>query len=514
MNAIRLILVEDDVGDAGLITRTLTRAGIAVDSVRVVTEDALRGALAAGGWDAIVAERALPGWGAMDALRVAQELEFDGPFVVLSNNVGEEAIAEALRAGADDYVLKVNVDRLPFALERGLAEVKLRIGRRELAQRLNEAERLEAVGQLAGGIAHDFNNVLLVIRGYSAVLRATLSDEQQLSDLDEIVKAADRAAALTRQLLAFGRREVFAPRVVSVGEVVRDLESLLRCTIREDIELELRLDDVARVLADPAQIELVLVNLVVNGRDAIGESGTLTVSVGEAQLGEPDGAISPLLPPGAYVRLTVADTGCGISEEHLAHVFEPFFTTKEDGVGTGLGLSTVYGIVAQSGGGVGIRTAAGEGTAISVYLPVAAEQVSLDPAASSQPALERGSETILLVEDEQPVRALVQRVLEGAGYRVLPASLPSEAELLLARGQHVDLLLTDVVMPEMSGYELAARVCGSRPELCTLFMSGYSHPAAKAAPVGAELLKKPFALDELASAVRRALERRKEGGVA
>jgi two-component system, cell cycle sensor histidine kinase and response regulator CckA len=515
MNSLRLILVEGDAGDAERITSTLERAGIAVDSLRVDTEDELRDALAAGGWEAIVAERVLPGWGALDALRVAQEVEFDGPFIVVSDDVDEEAIADALRAGAYDYVLKAKLHRLPSALELGRAEVKLRTGRRELEQRLNEAERLEAVGQLAGGIAHDFNNVLLVIRGYSSVLRATLTDEQQLADLDEIAKAADRAASLTRQLLAFGRREVFAPRVLGIGDVVRDLESLLRRTLREDIDLELHLDEVAPVLADPAQIELVLVNLVVNGRDAIAERGTLTVSVGETRLGEPGRAISPPLPPGAYVRLTVADTGCGIPEEHLARVFEPFFTTKKDGIGTGLGLSTVYGIVAQCAGGIGISTAPGEGTAISVYLPVAAEPASLDdPAGSSRPALERGSETILLVEDERPVRELVQRMLESTGYRVLPASLPSEAELLLARGQHVDLLLTDVVMPEMSGYELAARICGSRPDLRTLFISGYSHPAANAAPVGGELLKKPFAPDELASAVRRALERDMEVALA
>jgi len=348
--------------------------------------------------------------------------------------------------------------------------------------------------------------VLLVIRGYSSVLRASLEGDEQLADLDEIAKAADRAAALTRQLLAFGRREVFAPRVLDVGDVVRDLESLLRRTIREDIELELHTDGTTPVFADPAQIELVLVNLVVNARDAIVHGGALAVSVETAELTEPEGAaIAPPLPAGAYVRLSVADDGQGIADEHLAHVFEPFFTTKKGGVGTGLGLSTVYGIVAQIGGGVGISTAPAEGTVFSVYLPVAADVPGTGEAEESRPALERGSETILLVEDERPVRELVQRVLENAGYRVLPASLPSEAEALLAREQRVDLLLSDVVMPEMSGFQLAARVCDSRPNLRTLFMSGYSHAAGTAGPVGGELLKKPFAPDELASAVRRAL---------
>ena len=512
-DTLRLILIEEDADDAKLIADSLEQAGIPVDYRRVATEAGLRDTLAAGEWDAIVAEHSLTGWGVVDALHVAQELDFHGPFVVVSAEAGEEAIVDSLCAGGCDFVLKENLHRLPAALERGLAEVRARTGRRELEQRRHEAERLEAVGQLAGGIAHDFNNVLLVIRGYSSVLRATLTDAQQLADLDEIGKAADRAATLTRQLLVFSRREVFAPRIVSIGDIVRDLEPLLRRTIREDIEFELRLDEVAPVIADPSQIELILVNLVVNARDAVAEGGSLAVTVDETEIVGQQGAISPPLPPGSYVRLTVADTGCGIPEEDLPHVFEPFFTTKETGVGTGLGLSTVYGIVAQSGGGIGIRTAPGEGTEFSVYLP-STGAVAHDEPVSPQPALERGSETILLVEDEQPVRDLVKRLLESAGYRVLPASLPSEAELLLADGQQVDLLLSDVVMPQMSGYELAQRICVTQPNLRTLFMSGYSHAAAKAGVVGGELLKKPFAPDELARAVRRALERRTEANVA
>jgi PAS domain S-box-containing protein len=373
----------------------------------------------------------------------------------------------------------------------------------DLEARLNQAERLEAVGQLAGGVAHDFNNVLLVIRGYTSVLRSGLEDPQQLADVEEIAKAADRAASLTRQLLAFGRRQMLQPKLIGVGDVVSDLESLLRRTIPENVELALELDDdVPAVLADPAQLEQILANLVVNARDAMSAGGTLAVSVRRVDFDEPDSEVSPPLAAGAYVALDVTDSGTGIPDEVLPHLFEPFFTTKEEGVGTGLGLSTVYGIVVQSGGGIRVRTRLGEGTSVTAYLPAAAAEA---PSGAPADAPMRGDETILLVEDEDPVRELVRRVLAAAGYRVLTASQPSEAERLLAVEADVDLLLTDIVMPEMSGHELAARVRRSRPEIRTLFMSGYMD-APSASDVDGRLLKKPFAPTELAAAVRRALD--------
>ena len=333
--------------------------------------------------------------------------------------------------------------------------------RRALESRLVQAERLEAIGQLAGGVAHDFNNVLLVIRGYSSVLRPMLDDPQHIADVDEISKAADRAADLTRQLLAFGRRQVLQPRMLSLVEVVQGVQSLLRRSLREDIEFDLELPAaISPVVADPGQMEQVLLNLVVNARDAIAGQGVIRVAIAQAVLSGADDRISPTLAPGRYVALSVSDTGSGIDPTVLPHIFEPFFTTKEDGVGTGLGLSTVYGIVAQSGGGIEVRALAGGGTEFVVYLPEAAG--AMDEAtwgAAVQAALQTGHETVLLVEDEEPVRELVRRVLEGAGYAVLAASLPSEAERLLAENDEIHLMLSDVVMPEMSGYDLAARVC-------------------------------------------------------
>ena len=331
--------------------------------------------------------------------------------------------------------------------------------RRALEERLRQAERLEAVGQLAGGVAHDFNNVLLVIRGYSSVLRSALTDPQHIADVDEIAKAADRAAELTRQLLAFGRRQALDPRMISLADVVEGMQKLLQRTMPADIEIEVELaEGVAPVVADPAQLESVIVNLAFNARDALSEGGVITLSIDEKTVTGAEDGIAPPLAPGHYVALSVSDDGPGIPADVLPHIFEPFFTTKQDGIGTGLGLSTVYGIVAQSGGATEVSASESGGARFTIYLPAVTGPIedSAGAAGGGKP-LARGTETILLVEDEAPVRELVRRVLESVGYVVLAAGLPSEAERLLDETAEVDLLLTDVVMPEMSGYDLAER---------------------------------------------------------
>jgi PAS domain S-box-containing protein len=379
--------------------------------------------------------------------------------------------------------------------------------RHDLEQRLRQAERLEAVGQLAGGLAHDFNNVLLVIRGYSGILKASLADSPHVVDVEEIAKAADRAAELTRQLRAFARRQVLQPALLDVCEVVHGVEKLLRRSIREDIEMSVELgDDVPPVVADAGQIEQVLLNLVVNARDAMPNGGRVSISIERASL-EPGAKVSPPLAGGSYVAISVLDTGEGIRPADLPYIFEPFFTTKDDGVGTGLGLSTVYGIVAQSGGGIEVAAPPAGGTRMTIYLPAAAgavEEPDENPAVLRAPV---GHETILLVEDEDPVRELVSRVLEDAGYDVRAAARPSDAQRIVA-DTDIDLLLTDVVMPEMSGYDLALRIRLSQPDTRTLFMSGYAHQAlAEAEKIpGGELLRKPFSSEQLTCAVRAVLD--------
>jgi two-component system, cell cycle sensor histidine kinase and response regulator CckA len=377
----------------------------------------------------------------------------------------------------------------------------------ELQVRLRQSERLEAVGQLAGGIAHDFNNVLLVIRGYTSVLRSAIDDPQLRADVEEVAKAAERAAELTRQLLAFSRRQVMLPTLLDLRDVVVEMQELLTRSIPENIELHVDVrHSVPMVLADRSQMEQVLLNLVVNARDAMPDGGRIDVGVAPALLHR-TANVSPPLPAGDYVALSVGDTGDGIGEEDMARIFEPFFTTKATGVGTGLGLSTAYGIVVQSGGAIEVTALPSGGTRMTVLLPAsqeAADEEEGEPVAMRVPA---GSETILLVEDEDAVRDLVRRVLEDAGYRVLAAARPSEAQRL-ASAHEVDLLLTDVVMPEMSGYDLSTRVRLAQPKARTLFMSGYAHKAlgeAAELPQG-ELLRKPFSPEDLTAAVRAVLD--------
>jgi PAS domain S-box-containing protein len=377
--------------------------------------------------------------------------------------------------------------------------------RRALEVRLGQSERLEAIGQLAGGVAHDFNNVLLVIRGYSSVLRSSLQDPQHIADLDEIANAADRAADLTRQLLAFGRRQVLEPRVLDPAETVEAMQTLLQRMMPANVTIEVEVaEGVTPVVADPTQLESLLGNLAFNARDALTDGGVITLSVAEKTVSGAEDGIAPPLSPGKYVSVSVSDDGPGVPEDVLPHIFEPFFTTKPDGIGTGLGLSTVYGIVAQSGGGMEVSAMESGGACFTIYLPAATGPLDgSESAAAGGNSLAGGTETILLVEDEAPVRELVRRVLEDVGYVVLAAGLPSEAERLLAETAQVDLLLTDVVMPEMSGYDLALRVSERRPDVRRLFISGY---APRAQPVKGPLLKKPFAPEQLARAVRAALD--------
>jgi two-component system, cell cycle sensor histidine kinase and response regulator CckA len=422
----------------------------------------------------------------------------------------EDATARELRVFHADGSLRimdaVGRNMLDDPAVRGLVVTARDVtARRALEDRLREVARLQAVAELAGGVAHDFNNILLVIRGYSSVLRSALDDPQVVADVDEIASAADRAAELTRRLLAFGRRQVLQPQLLDLVEVVSGIEELLRRTLPPGIELALDLPDGGvEAVADRAQLEESIFNLVSNARDAMPSGGTLTLAIRELAATGAEQGIAPPLAPGAYAAVTVADTGTGIAPDVLPRIFEPFFTTKQNGIGTGLGLSTVYGVAAQTGGGVGVA-ARDPGTAFTLYLPAAGVTIEDERwREAGGESLPGGTETILLVEDEEPVRELVRRVLEGAGYAVLAASLPSEAERLLDEAPSVDLLLTDVVMPEMSGYDLAARVRERRPDVRRLFISGYA-PSPAGARAG-RLLKKPFAPEQLARAVRAVLD--------
>jgi two-component system cell cycle sensor histidine kinase/response regulator CckA len=385
--------------------------------------------------------------------------------------------------------------------------------RRRLEDELRHAQRLESIGRLAGGVAHDFNNLLTAIGGYAEfALRRARHDPRLAADLEEIRRATDRATALTRQLLAFSRKQILAPKVLDVNTVVREMAPLLGRMIGENIALETRLAPaLGAVRADPGQLEQVIMNLVVNARDAMPSGGRLVIETGAAELCDDRATALSGASSGRYVMLAVADTGVGIAAGAREHLFEPFFTTKE-GKGTGLGLATVYGIVRQSGGTIRVASEPGRGARFEVLLPLVEERPDAGGKPAHAPELPRGSETLLLVEDEDAVRTLAERILTGTcGYRVIEARSGDEALALAGHGPGaIDLLLTDVVMPGMSGFELAERLRARRPGLPVVYMSGYTGEAIAPGgvlPADVDLIEKPFTPETLARRVRAAIDR-------
>ncbi|MGH9660527.1 MAG: response regulator, partial [Bryobacteraceae bacterium] len=343
--------------------------------------------------------------------------------------------------------------------------------RDRLEEQVRQSQKLEAIGRLAGGVAHDFNNMLTVMMGYCQMTLARPDlPEAVRGNVDEMLKASERAAALTRQLLAFSRRQMIQPRVLDLNQVLTGFEGMLRRLIGEHVELRLELgEESGHVRADAAQIEQIVLNLVLNARDSMPGGGRITVATGSAEM---EGG--PEIKPGSYRVLSVADTGHGMTPEVQKRLFEPFFTTKELGHGTGLGLSTVYGAVKQNGGAIEVRSEAGTGSTFTVYLPRVAESLDVPRPVETAGRID-GAETVFVVEDEAPLRGLIRSTLEPYGYRVLEAPDGGAALVQLDRApERVDLLLTDIVMPRMSGVELAGHLRVSQPGLCVLFMSGYS----------------------------------------
>jgi PAS domain S-box-containing protein len=389
---------------------------------------------------------------------------------------------------------------------------------KRLEEQLRQAQKMEAVGQFAGGVAHDFNNLLTVVTSYSGLMLGELpADDPMREEIQEIAEAADRGASLTRQLLAFSRQQVMQPQVLDLNGIVTGAQKLLRRVIPADIDLVTELDSaLGHIHADPGQLEQVLMNLAVNARDAMPEGGTIRIDTANVEFDEETASRHGGVAPGHYVMLSMSDTGTGMTAEQQARIFEPFFTTKEQGKGTGLGLSTVYGIVKQSGGFVWVQSEAGQGTLFRVVLPRVDAPTERRTFAEAGATIARGSATILLAEDESSVRAVARRILERAGYVVLEASNGSEAlRLLSLHGATIDLLLTDMVMPNMSGRELATRFRDACPRARVVFMSGYTQDEGLRQSVyepGSMFIQKPFTPHTLTLKVREALEAAENGG--
>jgi len=411
---------------------------------------------------------------------------------------------------------KLEVEIIAHPFQHAGREVRLVVAqditeRHQLEEQLRQAQKMEAVGRLAGGVAHDFNNLLMVIKGHTELLlNSAPQSEQAARKIEQIDRAADRAATLTRQLLAFSRMQVLQPRVMNLNNVVEDMGKLLPRLIGEDIDLLIQMaSDLGRIRADASQMEQIIMNLAVNARDAMPNGGRLVIETCNAELDKVYNAAHPIVKPGSYICLAVSDTGTGMDAETQTHIFEPFFTTKEQGKGTGLGLSTVYGVVKQSGGFIWVYSEVGKGTCFKIYLPRVEEPEENAGGVLPLGEAPRGTETILLAEDEQDVREVAREFLESGGYTVMEARDGRDALRIAAEHPGtIDLLVTDMVMPGMTGQELAGRLQQKNAQLRVIYMSGYSeHTAAEAAQAepSVRLLTKPFSRGAVLRAVREVL---------
>jgi two-component system, cell cycle sensor histidine kinase and response regulator CckA len=511
---VRILMIDDDPQAGALIEMALADARFErqLEVVGNATEGLER--IKADEHDIFLIDQQLPDGTGLQLIRDAKASGTHKPLILLTG-YGSGALDDAaLDAGATDYVEKHLVGpQLERSIRYALRHWRTARALHDREEQLRHAQKMEAIGRLAGGVAHDFNNLLTAVVGYADMIAERLDPEDLTSrDVAEIRRAADRATALTRQLLAFSRKQFLNPSVMDLNETVSGLQHMLPRVIGEHIETTIELaPQLARIRADPSQMDQVLVNLVLNARDAMPSGGRLAITTENVVLDndrlEAEGLA---LQPGPYTMLAVSDTGMGMEASTRARAFEPFFTTKPKGKGTGLGLATVYGIVDQSGGGIALDTAPGRGTSLRIYIPVTTA-VADEPTADSPAALASGgSETILLVEDNEPVRELSARALRRRGYRVHEARTAEEAiEWSQTSGVKPELLVTDVIMPGLSGPNLAARLTALAPELRVLYMSGYTDDATPANGKywgGVPLLQKPFTPGQLAERVRLTLD--------
>ena len=517
LTSLRVLIISDRERDAARFIEELGRSAYVPSYERVSTATAFRQALAER-WDLILAAYESGRLSTLKALEILHENGADIPFIAISGPVPEESVLAVLKAGAAAHLAADQLPRLGLTVGHEMSQAEGRRERARLEQQIRQAQKMEAVGRLAGGVAHDFNNLLTIITGYTdLLLSGSKLDSPQRTALEEIHRAAERGGALTHQLLAFGRRQPFSPRLVQLSQLLVNMEKMLSRLIGEDIELIIvPAADPASVYADPSQLEQVIMNVAVNARDAMPGGGKLIIETAQTEIDDTYVGSAVELKPGSYAMLIISDTGMGMDSETLSHLFEPFFTTKAPGKGTGLGLATAYGIVKQNQGAISVYSEPGRGTTVRIYLPSAEAKAASEPSERRVPAPPRGSETILVLEDEARVRKLICEVLHSRGYHVLEAVRAEEAIRIAAEHEgRIDMVLTDVVMPEMSGPQAAEQIRRARPGVKVLFMSGYTDEAMARHGIlesGAAFLQKPFLPDALAHKIREVLNSRASAG--
>jgi two-component system cell cycle sensor histidine kinase/response regulator CckA len=510
---LHILHLEDDANDAALVLSTLESEGITCATTRVETHDDFVEALEHGGIDLILSDFSLPKFDGLSAMEIVRTQWPAIPLIFVSGTLGEERAIDSLKSGAVDYVLKERLARLVPAVRRAMHEVEERAERQRLEAQFIEAQKMDVIGQLAGGVAHDFNNILAVIMGYGDLIASDLDPDSPLRNYTKEIKlATERATGLTRQLLVFSRKQMVQPVVLDLNDVVNDLEQMLRRLIDEYIEMSIFPGEhIGCIKADSGYIGQVLMNLVVNARDAMPNGGKLTIETSKVTLDEAYAKTHSGTIPGDYVMLSVSDTGIGMTDEVKTHLFEAFFTTKLSGKGTGLGLATCQTIVQQSGGHIGFYSEVGLGTAFKVYFPRVEQSLAVAAKPIEPGPLPRGTETLLVVEDDQSVRHLARGILEAQGYEVLTAPNGQEALRVVnqCRGQPIALVVTDVIMPLMSGKVMAEWLKTTYPELKILFTSGYTDETIAQhgmLETGVEFLSKPYSRSTLVRKVREMLD--------
>ena len=496
-----------------MIVRELRRSGFDPSWNRVDTEVGFVSLLDAS-VDIILADYDLPHFDGLTALKKLQDSKLDIPFIIISGTLGGELVAQCIKQGVTDYLLKDRLERLGLAVSNALDERRLRRERILVEAQLRQSQKMEAIGQLAGGIAHDFNNVLTVINGWSSMLLndATVSDFTR-DAAKQIYTAGQRASSLTRQLLFFSRKRPIERVSFDLNQTIEEIASMLRRLIGEHIDLKLQLDtNLPLIDADISMMEQVLVNLTVNARDAMLHGGALTLQTQVLELSEADLRGKEDARPGCFVSLSVRDTGSGIPPEIMGRIFEPFFTTKEVGKGTGLGLATIFGIVKQHHGWLEVESTVGVGTCFTMILPASVQRSAIPiKAVTSETPVNGGGETLLIVEDEASVREFAVAVLRPLGYRILQARSGLDAlEVWKWHADRISLLLTDMVMPdELTGPALAEKLLAEKPGLAVIFTSGYTQETMGTvfAPTKAtRFIHKPYSPRQLSTLIRETLD--------